>query len=95
MRALKGEIRRRGFDNIQMALRGDVLGSSGVTAASRARDLEAEFSHVAEGRSGSAHVSREGGGLGTSERRTAPLTSRACASAGTTFVCGVDSRVCA
>ncbi|CAK0822785.1 unnamed protein product [Prorocentrum cordatum] len=59
MRALKGEIRRRGFDNIQMALRGDVLGSSGVTAASRARDLEAEFSHVAEGRSGSAHVSRE------------------------------------
>eukprot|EP00959_Pyramimonas_sp_CCMP1952_P388231 8135593-Pyramimonas_sp.AAC.1 len=44
-RALKGEIRRRGHDNIQKALRGGVLGSSGVTAASRARDLEDEFSH--------------------------------------------------
>ncbi|CAK0800076.1 unnamed protein product [Prorocentrum cordatum] len=105
MRALKGEIRRRGFQNIQKVLNevpeapafggAAGLGSSGRPgrrAPKQFDDSKGVSRKVVGVTRGSDQIDDSNG---ITERRQGKEASRGRESAGTTFVCGVDSRVCA
>ncbi|CAK0798347.1 unnamed protein product, partial [Prorocentrum cordatum] len=105
MRALKGEIRRRGFQNIQKVLNevpeapafggAAGLGSSGRPgrrAPKQFDDSKGVSWKVVSVTRGSDQIDDS---KGITEGRQGKEASRGRESAGTTFACGVDSRVCA